>query len=78
MIQRIIDRLIPPAPERKVEIHNMVRLTPEVLADFRRRVGATAVVTNQTTEHMAGYQLGLAHAVNVLTEGFTVSSSPSY
>lgn len=50
-----------------------VRLTDEQLKEFRRRVNGTAVVTASTTDLMAGYQLGINHALNVLQEGFTIS-----
>lgn len=69
MLRRIIERLLRPYVAR----HFIVRLEPAVLADLRRKVGSTCVVTTQTTEHMAGYQLGIAHVLNVLQEGYTIS-----
>lgn len=59
----------------KLATRTVVRLDEAILADLRRKAGVTAVVTNQTTEHMAGYQLGVQHVLNVLAEGFTVKSS---
>lgn len=71
MLRNLIQRLFLPYLQTRV----IVRLNDEILTEFRRRVGATAVVTNATTEHMAGYQLGINHAVNVLAEGFTIKAS---
>ena len=69
MFQKFLDRLL----ARWVVKRIIVRLDPSILADLRRKVGGTCVVTSQTTQHMAGYQLGVAHVLNVLQEGYTVS-----
>lgn len=59
--------------ERVTQVTKVVRLEQSILNDLRRRVGGTCVVTTQTTDHMAGYQLGINHVLNVLQEGFTIS-----
>ena len=71
MLRNLINRLLRPLLVQRY----IVRLEPSVLADLRRKVGGTCIVTSQTTEHMAGYQLGIAHVLNVLQEGYTVSRS---
>lgn len=55
----------------------VARLSPEMLADLRRRVGgpATCLVGSQTTDIQAGYMLGINHALNVIAQDFTIASS---
>lgn len=67
MLRKLINFLLVP---KEVTI---VRLDPAVLLDLKRKVGATCIVTSQTTEHQAGYQLGVQHVLNVLQEGYTIS-----
>lgn len=69
MFQTFLDRLLSKWTIKRV----IVRLDPSILADLRRKVGGSCVVTTQTTEHVAGYQLGIAHVLNVLQEGYTIS-----
>lgn len=68
MLRNLIDRLLRPLLAERY----IVRLEPSILADLRRKVGGTCVVTSQTTEHLAGYQLGIAHVLNTLQDGYTV------
>ena len=71
MFRHLILRLLGIKPEKVI----VVRLEAAVMADLRRKVGSTCVVTTQTTEHLAGYQLGIAHVLNVLQEGYVTSRS---
>lgn len=74
MLQRILEWVFGPAHvPTEVRVVKKVRLEQSVLNDLRRRVGGTCVVTTQTTDHMAGYQLGINHVLNVLQEGFTIT-----
>ena len=49
----------------------VVRLTQDQLAVLERKL-VPPVVTNQTTELMAGYQLGVQAALKELRDGFTI------
>jgi hypothetical protein len=51
----------------------IVRLEPAVFADLRKKVGANCIVTQLTTDHQAGFQLGINHVLNVLQEGYVTS-----
>jgi hypothetical protein len=50
---------------------NYARLTPNVYADLERKVGMI-LVNRETTEHMAGYQLGVQAVLKLLREGYVV------
>lgn len=60
-----------PAQPEKVTV---VRLSPEMMADLRRRLGGAGliVVSGHTTDIQSGYMLGVNHVLNVLQEGFVI------
>ncbi|CDK30099.1 hypothetical protein AMP1_28 [Burkholderia phage AMP1] len=49
----------------------VIRLDPEQYRTLERQV-PPPVVTTQTTELLAGYQLGVQSVLKLLREGFTV------
>lgn len=53
----------------------IVRLEASVLESLHQKVNASAVVTSQTTDLMAGYQLGVNHVLNILRTGYTITRS---
>lgn len=56
-------------------VRTVVRLSPDQLAEVRKRVGgpASCIVGAQTTDIQAGYMLGINHVLNILAEGFTLT-----
>ena len=71
MLRNLILRLLGIQPEKVI----IVRLEQSVMNDLRRRVNGTCMVTTQTTDLQAGYQLGMAHVLNVLQEGYVTTRS---
>lgn len=67
----------PVAPEATKQVRIVARLSPEMLADLRRRCGggATCIVGQQTTDIQAGYMLGMNYVLNKIAEDFTISAS---
>ena len=66
----------PDPAEQVVTIEQVVvRLEHSVMQDLRRKVNASALVTSQTTDLQAGFQLGINHVLNVLQEGYTITRS---
>ena len=56
-------------PPPKVQTY--ARLTREVYEDLERKVGRV-LVTRETTELQAGYQLGVQAVMQMLREGYVV------
>jgi hypothetical protein len=65
-------------PEVKTEVRVVVRLEQSMLDKLSKTVAAHTIVNQQTTELMAGYQLGMQKVLNALQEGFTISDTPRY
>lgn len=59
--------------ETQVKTITMARLTQEVYADLERTVGGI-LVNRETTELMAGQQLGIQHVLRLLREGYVVGA----
>lgn len=59
--------------ETQVKTITMARLTPEVYADLERTVGSI-LVNRETTELMAGQQLGIQYVLRLLREGYVVGA----
>jgi hypothetical protein len=53
-------------------IQDVVRLTPEVYAKLEKQC-INPVVTTQTTDLLAGFQLGVQHVLRLLREGYVIS-----
>lgn len=50
---------------------SVIRLTPETLRELERQV-PPPIVTAQTTELQAGYQLGVQTVLKLLREGYSI------
>jgi hypothetical protein len=59
--------------ETQAKTITMARLTPEVYADLERTVGHI-LVNRETTELMAGQQLGIQYVLRLLREGYVVGA----
>ncbi len=64
------------------ETHKVVtieRLSAEQLRKLRRMIGGSASlrVSDNTTQHQAGWQLGVNYVLALLEEGFTLAAPQS-
>lgn len=59
--------------ETQVKTVTMARLTQEVYEDLERKVG-NILINRETTELMAGQQLGIQYVLRLLREGYVVGA----
>ena len=50
------------------------RLDNRVYEELEKKVMGTPIVTKETTELQAGFQLGVQHVLKVLRDGYTVNA----
>lgn len=58
-------------PTVPIEVRQLVRLTPEVYASLEN-LFPKPVVTDNTSAHQAGYQLGIQAVLTALRKGYAV------
>ena len=62
-----------PTNARRFQLRTVVRLEPEVYSSLERQF-SKPVVTENTTAHQAGYQLGIHAVLAALRKGFVVGA----
>lgn len=50
------------------------RLDQQVYEELEKKVMASPIVTKETTELQAGFQLGVQHVLKVLRDGYTINT----